>query len=210
MVIGVMKHVPMIVPISNPEATAQALAQLQAGHPIIFPTDTVYGIGAAAFKSAAVERLYEIKQRPRTQPIPVLISDYEDLPIVAQRIPPIAAELARRYWPGALTLVLPASLHLPAVLLANGDTIAVRIPNHPWLRTLIRRLGQPLAATSANRHGEPTPALASDLAVLFEHHVHLVLDDGPALVNIPSTVVDCTGPRLRVIRAGKIHLDEER
>ncbi len=201
-------HSPTTIPINAPEAIAAALEQLYAGQPVVFPTDTVYGIGVPAFKAAAVERLYEIKQRPRTQAIPVLLAEYEDLPMAAQTIPPLAADLARRYWPGALTLVLPAALHLPAVLLACGESVAVRIPDHPWLRLLIRRLGQPLAATSANPHGEQPLATASEIAAQLGGQVGLVLDGGQARSNTPSTVVDCTGGEPQVLRAGGVRLTD--
>ncbi|HZG65834.1 MAG TPA: L-threonylcarbamoyladenylate synthase, partial [Herpetosiphonaceae bacterium] len=144
-----------ILPIGDPDAFEQALAVLHAGEPIAFPTDTVYGVGAAGLDSRAVVRLFDVKDRPRHQAIPLLLADLDDLHTVCPTVPPMAEELAARHWPGGLTLVVPAVKHLSAELLAGGTTVAVRIPDHPWLRELIRRLARPLAATSANLHGRP-------------------------------------------------------
>src|SRR3712207_3926081 len=109
-----------ILPIEQPTAHEQALALLLAGEAIAFPTDTVYGVGAVGLDPAAVARLYVVKDRPRTQAIPLLLADPDDLAAVCPAVPPVAQELAGRYWPGVLTLVVPASPHLPAELLAVG------------------------------------------------------------------------------------------
>ncbi len=195
-----------IVAIDSPLALDAALHHWQQGHIVAFPTDTVYGIGVPALDAAAIEQLYLLKQRPRSQAIPLLLADPADIERVAAQVPPQARTLAQHHWPGGLTLVVPAVATLPSVLLAGGSTVALRVPNHPALRTLIRHLGQPLAATSANLHGQPSPPTAHELAQLFGARVGVVLDGGHAPSDAPSTVVDCCGEAPRVLRQGCVHL----
>ena len=180
----------------------RALALLRAGEPIAFPTDTVYGVGAAARRATAVLRLYAVKQRPYTQAIPLLIADAADLASVADA-PPLALRLAR-LWPGALRLVPPAAKNLQPELLAGGATVAVRLPDHAWLRGLIRALGGPLAATSANLHGGRDPQTAQDVATQLGGALPLIADGGATPGPIPSTIVDCTGAEPRMLRAGAL------
>jgi L-threonylcarbamoyladenylate synthase len=190
-------------PIQEPDTLARALALLRGGEPIAFPTDTVYGVGAPAHDAAAVLRLYAVKRRPRAQAIPLLIADAADLASVAANVPALALALAR-LWPGALTLVLPAAPELPPELLAGGATAAVRLPDHAWLRGLIRALGGPLAATSANLHGGPDPQTAADVAAQLGDALPLIVDGGPTPGPVPSTIVDCTGTEPRLLRAGAL------
>ena len=189
--------------IQEPDTLTRALARLSGGEPIAFPTDTVYGVGAPARDAAAVLRLYDVKRRPRTQAIPLLIADPTDLPSVAAEAPPLALRLAR-LWPGALTLVLTAAPDLPPELLAGGATVAVRLPDHTWLRGLIRALGGPLAATSANLHGGRDPQTAAEVAAQLGDELPLIADGGPTPGPVPSTIVDCTGAEPRLLRAGAL------
>lgn len=184
-----------------------ALAELQAGSVIAFPTDTVYGVGADGLNAAAVLKLYTIKDRPLTHAIPVLLADLTDLPLISRSIPERAVLLAERYWPGGLTLVVPAAPHLPPELLAGGATVAVRVPDYAPLRTLIRRLAHPLAATSANRHGAANPATAQDVLAQLGDRLPLVLDGGPTSGDIPSTVIDLTRSTPRILRQGCVTVD---
>jgi len=193
----------LTIPISEPASLDRALALLRAGEPIAFPTDTVYGVGAAALDAAAVARLYTVKRRPLTQAIPLLIADEADLPLVAGEVTPTARRLAR-LWPGALTLVVKAAPGLPSELLAGGATVAVRLPDHTWLRSLIRALGMPLAATSANLHGGRDPRTAEDVAAQLGGALSLVIDGGPTPGPLPSTIVDCAGDEPRLLRAGAL------
>ena len=193
----------LTIPISEPASLDRALALLRTGEPIAFPTDTVYGVGAAALNAAAVARLYTLKRRPLTQAIPLLIADEADLPLVADEVTPTARRLAR-LWPGALTLVVMAAPGLPSELLAGGATVAVRLPNHTWLRSLMRALGMPLAATSANLHGGRDPRTAADVAAQLGGALSLIVDGGPTPGPLPSTIVDCVGDEPRLLRAGAL------
>ncbi len=195
-----------ILRMDDPDTLVQALILLESGAVVGFPTDTVYGVGTLGMDERAVLKLFEAKQRPLSQPIPLLLADPEDLQAVCPAVPPMATELARRYWPGGLTLVVPAGSRLPARLLAGGTSVAVRIPDHGWLRELIRRLGQPLAATSANLHGGPNPASAQDILLQLDERIPLIVDGGPTRGDVPSTIVDVTGEEPKVLRQGVIQL----
>jgi L-threonylcarbamoyladenylate synthase len=185
------------------DTLTRALALLRGGEPIAFPTDTVYGVGAPAHDAAALLRIYAVKRRPLTQAIPLLIADAADLTSVTAGLPVLALRLAR-LWPGALTLVLPSAPELPPELLAGGATVAVRLPDHAWLRRLIRALGGPLAATSANLHGGHDPQTAADVAAQLGDALPLIADGGPTPGPVPSTIVDCTGAEPRLLRAGAL------
>lgn len=188
--------------------TAEALRLLQRGAAIGFPTDTVYGVGADGLSAAAVLQLFAIKVRPRTQAIPLLLADPVDLHAVSAALPDHALALAERYWPGGLTLVVPAAPHLPNELLAGGTSVAVRVPDHAGLRDLIRQLGHPLAATSANLHGQPNPRTAQDVVAQLGERLPLVLDGGATPGDVASTIVDVTGPAPRVLRQGVVRLED--
>lgn len=186
----------------------QALDLLGRGHAIAFPTDTVYGVGADGLRAAAVQQLFAIKDRPPTQAIPLLLADPADLIAVSSGVSEQAQRLAERYWPGGLTLVVPAATHLPADLLAGGATVAVRVPDHPALRDLIRQLGRPLAATSANLHGHANPRTVQDVVAQLARRVALVLDGGATPGDVASTIVDVSGAVPRVLRQGVLRVDE--
>lgn len=183
---------------------ALALERLQQGQILCFPTDTVYGIGGSALDEAALGQVFAAKARPATVALPVLLADIRDLPKVARTIPDLAWRLAEAWWPGGLTLVLPALANLPPVLTAGNATIAVRVPNHGQLRKLIGQFGTPIAGTSANLHGQPTPSTAQGVAAQLAGRVPLVLDGGVATGDQPSTIVDLSGERPSILRHGVI------
>ncbi len=203
-----VRYKTMIKGIDEPDAIALALSFLRAGHVIVVPTDTVYGVAADALIPEAVERLYIIKERGRDHPIPLLLADVEDLWQVIRYLPAAAHRLAQAFWPGPLTLVLPARQEIPAVVRAGRDTVGVRIPNHDRLRQLIRRLGHPLAATSANISGRAPALTVEDVLSQLGGRIPLILDDGPAPGGQPSTVVDCTGISPVILRPGPIPEEE--
>lgn len=188
---------------ADPAAVTEAATCLRRGLPVVFPTDTVYGVGVWPFDAAAVDRLYAAKDRPGDKGIPILLADLDDVSQVAAAIPPSAAALMARFWPGPLTLVVPRRPELPGNL-SPDDTVAVRVPDHPVARALIRAAGGAVAASSANRSGEePARDGAAALAALGGR-VAAVLDDGPSPGDRASTVVDCTGERPVILRLGPL------
>jgi len=176
---------------------------LRKGGVIAFPTDTVYGLGADAFNIRAVERVYEIKNRPKFRRFPLLIADVKQLTTLAGPIPEIAWCLARRFWPGGLTLVLSKKDSLPAYL-ASGPTIAVRVPNHPVCLALIKGLGNPITGTSANTSGQPAALTADEVGQQLEGKIDLVIDGGKCPGGKESTVVDVTCEPPTILRHGII------
>jgi len=170
----------------------QAVALLRAGQVVVFPTDTVYGLGAHGFMASAIERLFALKGREFQKAIPLLLARVEDVTMVAVDIPPIAWRLAERFWPGPVTLVLPRAAAVLDILVAGGNSVAVRIPGHEVALQLIRTLGAPLAATSANLSGQPEAVTAEEAQAIFGDQVALILDAGRCPGGIPSTVVDVT------------------
>ena len=175
---------------------------LRAGGVVLLPTDTVYGIAVATDVPGATARLFSLKGRDRHVPIAVLVADAAQAwTIVLPPVPDAARVLATRWWPGALTLVLPRDPAWEVDLGGDGTTVGVRCPDHELIRALCRSVG-PLATTSANRHGRPTPSTAQEAAAELGG-VDLVVDGGH-LPGTPSTVVDCTVDPVCVLREGAI------
>jgi L-threonylcarbamoyladenylate synthase len=181
---------------------------LRHGQVIAFPTDTVYGVGAHAFQPGAVARLYAIKGRPAHLPIPLLLPDAEAMRDVCMDIPSTAWDLARCFWPGGLSLVLRRASAVPDPVTAGGPTVAVRLPDHALVRELCRRLGAPLAATSANRHGQPPPVTASGVEAALAGRIPLILDGGPCPGGVASTVLDLTVSPPRLLRPGPVTVEQ--
>lgn len=195
-----------ILPTASSQALSSALHLLNQGRLIAFPTDTVYGLAALISDASAIERLYSAKERSPIKAIAVLIGDINQLDLVADSMPPIALRLAERFWPGALTLVVPRRLDLPANL-SPDLSIGIRMPDHAFARELMRAAG-PLATTSANLTGGPNPRDAQEVLAQLEGRVELVLDGGPATGGIPSTVVGCMGLELTIFRQGAISAEQ--
>ena len=180
---------------------------LQMGGVIAFPTDTVYGLGADAFNPTAVERIYEIKDRPKHRQFPLLIVNVERLTTLADPIPEIAWFLAKRFWPGGLTLVLPKTDSVPAYL-APGPTIAVRVPNHPVCLALIQHLGNPIIGTSANISDQPAALTAEEVGQQLGGKIDFIVNGGKCPGGKESTVVDATREPPIILRQGIIPSDE--
>jgi L-threonylcarbamoyladenylate synthase len=180
----------------------RALEVLQAGGLVAFPTDTVYGVGCLAFNAAAAECLYAAKDRPAAKAIPVLLGSVDDLARVALEVTPAAARLAAHFWPGPLTLVLPKHPDIPEAVSAGG-TVGVRLPDHAFARCLLQLAG-PLAVSSANRSGQPSPTTAAEVLEQLGGRVALVIDGGRTPGGVPSSVVDCVGVDVQVLRVGPI------
>jgi L-threonylcarbamoyladenylate synthase len=191
---------------SNPDMgpIRRAAAVIRAGGLVAFPTETVYGLGANALDAAAVARIFEAKGRPATNPVIVHVSDASEVRNVASNWPETASKLAGRFWPGPLTLVVPKADAIPPIVTAGGTTVAVRCPNHPVARALIREAGVPVAAPSANRSTELSPTRAEHVLKGLNGRIDLLLDGGPCSGGIESTVVDVTGDVPRVLRPGLI------
>jgi tRNA threonylcarbamoyl adenosine modification protein (Sua5/YciO/YrdC/YwlC family) len=175
---------------------------LHSGQVIAIPTDTVYGLAADAFHTGAADRLFAVKRRPRDVDLPVLVAEEQQALDLTTGVPEVARRLMARFWPGALTLVLPRHPDVVADLGDDEATIGLRCPDHEVARDLCRRVG-PLATTSANLHGQPTATTAEEVVDLFGSAVAVVLDGGTC-DGAPSTVVDCTGADPKLLREGRI------
>jgi L-threonylcarbamoyladenylate synthase len=194
------------LPASSSQALPRALQLLQDGELVAFPTDTVYGLGASLHNPASIARLYQVKDRELSKAIAVLLGSLADLELVAQGVSETARRLSERFWPGPLTLVVPRRPDLPEML-SPSQTIGVRMPDHPLALALLRQSG-PLAVTSANLSGGANALTAGEVLAQLEGRIPLILDGGPSPGGSPSTVVDCTGSTLVILRPGPISLEE--
>lgn len=176
---------------------------LKKGGIVAFPTDTVYGLGCDALRRSAVEQIYKVKRRSRHLPLPLLLSDMSQVTDVAKPLLGIALSLARRFWPGALTLVLAKSDSLP-LYLSSAGTVAVRIPNHPVCLALIQGIGGPLVGTSANVSGSYSPSTADEVRQQLGDEIDLIIDGGTCPGGQESTIVDVTSMVPRILRQGVI------
>jgi len=179
---------------------------IRTGGLVAFPTETVYGLGANALDAAAVQKIFELKGRPETSPLIVHVSSIEMAREIVTDWPQRAEELARMWWPGPLSLVLPKDSHVPAIVTAGLSTVGIRMPNHPLALALIEEAGVPIAAPSANRFMGLSPTTADHVKAAFGEEVP-ILDGGPCEVGIESTVVAIDGDKLTLLRPGMISLD---
>lgn len=186
----------------------RAVQILKQGSPIVFPTDTVYGLGVAVGSATGVEELYRIKQRDEGKPIAWLVDHVDSLNKYGSDVPDYAHMLARKYWPGSLTLVIKASGLVPASFKSSQNTIALRMPNDETALALISILGAPIATTSANISGDVDPSTFRDLEDAIMQEVAFAIDDGQEHLGIASTVIDCTGLSPNIIREGSIKKNE--
>jgi len=186
----------------------EALALLRAGDLVAFPTDTVYGLGADPLQAEAVAGLYRAKGRPAERPIPLLLAEVSQMEVVAREVSAAARELAASFWPGPLSLVLPARREVPSIVTAGGDTVALRMPAHEVPLRLIAAFGRPLAVTSANLSGEPAPLTAEDVLGQLRGRLPLVVDGAACPGGQPSTVLSLAEEPPRVLRAGPVTWEE--
>ena len=186
-------------------AVARAAELLRAGELVALPTETVYGLAANALDARAVGRLFEIKGRPANNPIIVHVASVAMAKGCVRRWPTEAARLARAFWPGPLTLVLPRSPQIPDVVTAGGDTVGVRWPSHPLIQAVIRECDFPLAAPSANLSTQVSPTSARHVLKSLAGRIPLVVDGGRSPVGIESTVLDLAVRPARILRPGMIH-----
>ena len=185
---------------------ADAAAALREDGLVGFPTETFYGLGAAALRPAAVRRIFAVKGRPENKPLLVLVDSVAMAEALALDVPAPARALMARYWPGALTLVFRARSTVPPEVTAGSGTVGIRLPDHAVARALVAALGGPVTAPSANPAGYPPPATAVGVLRYFPDGLALVLDGGPTPGGEPSTVLDVTVDPPRVIRAGRVRV----
>lgn len=191
------------ISVVDDERIGQAAQILSAGGIVVYPTETLYGLGVDAGNAAALQRLVELKGREPGKPIAVLIGDVQMMGALVADIPPLAEVLMRRFWPGPLTIVLRARGALSAVLTGDGDGIGVRLSSHPMAAALVCCLGHPVTAPSANPAGRPPPRRVEEARTYFGSRVDFYLDAGCLAGEPASTVVDLRG-ELRVLRHGAI------
>ena len=189
---------------SDPQAVTWAAERLAAGGVVAFPTDTVYGVAASLAQPAALRRIYQLKGRPADRPLPVLLASVDALARIAQDLDPKVAQLCERYWPGPLTVAVPAREGMPGEVLGPGQTVGARVPNHPLALRLLEQAGGALAVTSANRSGEVPACTAPEVANAIGDGLDLLVDGGPTPGGVPSTVVSFAHEALLVLREGAI------
>jgi L-threonylcarbamoyladenylate synthase len=182
----------------------QAVALLNSGELVAFPTETVYGLGADAENAAAVERIFAAKGRPASHPLIVHFSNFAAARAWAAEVPDAAARLAQAFWPGPLTLVLPKAARVPAGVTGGQASVALRAPAHPVARALLAAFGRGIAAPSANRYGRISPTRAADVREELGDRVSLVLDGGDCEVGLESTIVACLDGRVTLLRPGSV------
>ena len=185
-----------------------AVDLLRRGGVVAIPTDTLYGLAADPLDEGAVRRIFRLKGRPAGNPIPLLLSDPEDLHRWAVRIPESARRLTDRLWPGPLTLVLRRSEEVPDVVTGGGNTVGLRVPDHTVPRSISRLLGAPLTGTSANRTGSPGLSTPHAVRCELSGEVDFVVDGVSGQDGRPSTVVDLSGDRPRILRRGAVSAAE--
>jgi L-threonylcarbamoyladenylate synthase len=176
---------------------------IENGGLVVFPTDTVYGVGCNAFNPVAVQKIYSLKGRRYTQPLPVLLGHKSQLPLVARDVPSETVPLLKSYWPGPLTLVFKTA-PMALVVSRGRDTIAVRVPDHGVVRHILKSVQIPLAATSANTSGKPSVISGSDAIRMFDGRVELIIDGGECKWARESTIVDATHFPFTLLREGVI------
>jgi len=202
----------MLTTLTSPikQQVEKGVSILKHGGIVAFPTDTVYGLGASANLQSAVERVYEVKERPRNMALPLLLANISQISEIAEPVPQVAWLLARSFLPGALTIVLPKSKLVPDFISAGGMTVAIRIPAHPVPVALIEGLGVPVVGTSANLSGKPSALTADEVRSQFGDKVDLIIDGGRCPGGKESTIVDATGETPVVLREGAVSKEELR
>ncbi len=188
----------------NPRSdrVAEVVGILAGGGVVALPTETFYGLAGDAFHRQALRRIHSLKRKPAGSPILLLLGDLAQVESVAARLPARFADLAGSFWPGPLTLVIPASRDVPDEVTGGTGTVAVRVPGLALPRHLARELGRPITGPSANRHAEPPCRSAGDVAHVFGEALDAILDGGSTSAGAPSTILDLCGARPRIVREG--------
>ena len=197
-----------IIQASNEGAISMAAEMLRRGGLVVFPTETVYGLGADACNPIAVARVFEVKRRPAIDPLIIHVADAESARSYAEIPDKWAPALMKRFWPGPLTLVVSKLPSVPPIVTAGLDTVAIRVPSHPVAQALIRASGTAVAAPSANPFGYVSPTRAEHIRGELFDQIDLLLDGGPCEVGLESTIVSLVGPNPMILRAGGITVEE--
>ncbi len=187
---------------------AKAIEALRRDKVIAIPTETVYGLAGNAFSEKALKKIYELKNRPRFNPLIVHVKDAGMLPAIVQEIPPVAEKLAAAFWPGPLTLVLKKQPTVSDIITASLDTVAVRVPNHPLTLALLDRIDFPLAAPSANPFGAVSPTSAQHVYQYFDDLIEVILDGGECQRGVESTIIGFENGEPVLLRHGAIMIEE--
>ena len=198
----------VVIPSAAPRAIEWAAEEIARGGVVAIPTDTVYGLVASLAHAEAIERIYALKGRPEEQPLPVLVASVDALEHVTSFVDGRVQMLLNEFWPGPVTVVIPSDRNLPAAVLGPGNTVGVRIPNHPLAIEVIGKAGGAVASTSANRSGEAPALTAADVEATFGAELDLILDGGIAPGGRASTVVAIRGDTLKILREGPIDESE--
>ena len=188
----------------EPSEIDLAAAVIRAGGLVVFPTETVYGLGANALDPVAVAKIFAAKGRPSTNPLIVHVANADQIMPLVEDWPIAARELAEKFWPGPLTIVVRKSALVPDIVTGGGPTVALRCPDHPVALALLNAAGVPIAAPSANRSGELSPTTAEHARTSLARRYDLLLDDGPCPIGLESTVVEITATGVRILRPGVI------
>jgi L-threonylcarbamoyladenylate synthase len=204
----IFEQVAAMILSPSEEALDRAAAAIRAGEVVAFPTETVYGLGADATNARAVARVFEIKARPAFDPLIVHLGGHEMLAPLVGEIPPPARDLASRFWPGPLTLVLRKTERIPDIVTAGLPSVAVRVPDHPVARALISRAERPIAAPSANPFGYVSPTTAAHVERQLGERIGIILDGGPCRVGVESTIVSFLEATPHLLRPGGLPVEE--
>jgi len=202
---------PLVLTAEQPGNILSAARLLRDGGIVVVPTDTVYGLAASVFREEAVDRVFQAKRRQPDARVPILLATAADLPLLATHVPAVAWQLIHRFWPGPLTLVLPARSSLPESITRGGGTVAVRVPAARSCLELLQALGEPIVGTSANISGRPAATTAAAAIEQLDGAVDAVLvDDGAVQAGVASTVVDLTGGAVTARRLGALGIEQIR
>jgi L-threonylcarbamoyladenylate synthase len=188
----------------------KAVSILKNGGVVAYPNDTVYGLGACMTDTAAVDRIFQVKGRPKGMALPVLLADKAQIEEIVFSVSPAAKCLADEFFPGALTIILPKSAVVPDIITGGGKTVAFRIPNHPVPLALVKGLGKPIVGTSANLSGQPSALIATEVQAQIGDKIDMVIDGGRCPGGIESTVIDLSGEMPIIRRQGAISIERLR
>lgn len=188
----------------------KAISILRKGGLVVYPTDTVYGLGASMANIPAIERIFQVKGRPKGMALPLLLSDNAQIELLTKSVSTSAWRLIKKFLPGALTIILPKSDAVPDIITGGGKTVAFRIPSHPTPLALIRGLGKPIVGTSANLSGQPSPLTATEVQDQLGDKIDMLIDGGRCPGGIESTIIDLSGEKPIIRRQGAITLEKLR